>query len=134
MGETLPLVVPVRYSGGGLTMQTTSSRIGADSVFVRGVVTPKQGSTIALRITLPGAPGPVEGRGTVTECVPPGVQGKEAGFWVQLDALAAEARAQLQAVMQDRATPAGAVKRAFPRVPTHLQVSWTSARDFLVAY
>ncbi len=135
MGETLPLVVPVRYSGGGLTMQTTTSRVGEDRLFVRGIVTPKQGATVALRITLPpGAAQPIEARGTVTECVAPGVQGREAGFWVKLEAIAGDGRDLLQATLRDRQTPAGGVKRAFARVPAHLQISWSTPRDFLVAY
>ena len=56
MAETLPIVVPVRYSGGGLTMQTTSSRLSAEGVFVRGFVTPKEGAVLSLTLTLPGVP------------------------------------------------------------------------------
>jgi hypothetical protein len=40
MSSTLPLVIPIRFSGGGLTMQTTTSRIGAESLFVRSLIDP----------------------------------------------------------------------------------------------
>ena len=132
--ETLPIVVPVRFSGGGLTMQTTTSRLGVEGAFVRGVVTPKEGAAITVQLTLPGATAPLEGRGTVTERVPPGVKGKEAGFWVRFDQLAAGGGEILVALLRDRSAPGGAPKRAFTRIPTHLQVSWPTPRDFLIVY
>lgn len=134
MAETLPVVVPVRYSGGGLTMQTTSSRLGADGVFVRGVVTPKDGAQVALQITLPGTTRPVDAVGTVTERVTPGSKGKEAGFYVRFDQLSDESRALLEALISERSAVGAAGKRAFARVPAHLKVSWPSPREFLVAY
>lgn len=134
MGETLPVVVPVRYSGGGLSMQTTSSRLSAEGVFVRGVVTPKQGAQIIVQLTLPGAPHAVEARGTVTERVMPGERGKEPGFWVRFDSLPGDSRALVQALLRERSGPGGAAKRAFTRVPTHFKVRWRSAREFLIAY
>lgn len=135
MAETLPIVVPVRFSGGGITMQTTTSRLGTEGAFVRGVVTPKEGAVITVQLTLPGAPAPLEGRGTVTERVPPGVKGKEAGFWVHFDELSEGDREMLEALLHDRNAPGGTQgKRTFSRVPAHLQVSWPTPRDFLIAY
>jgi len=134
MAETLPIVVPVRYSGGGLTMQTTSSRLNAEGVFVRGFVTPKEGSVLSLTLTLPGAPKPVEAKAVITERVMPGDKGKEAGFWARFDSMNEEGRAALDALLHDRGGGAGPSKRAFPRVKTRLQVGWSSPREFLVAY
>ena len=133
MAETLPIVVPVRYSGGGLTMQSTSSRLSAEGVFVRGVVTPKQGALVSLQLTLPSGPRPVEARGTVTERVSPGDRGKEAGFWVRFDTISGDGNAVLAALIRDRSS-GGAAKRAFERIPAHLKVTWPSAREFLVTY
>src|SRR5438445_122623 len=79
MAETLPIVVPVRYSGGGLTMQTTSSRLSAEGVFVRGFVTPKEGAVLSLTLTLPGVPQPIQAKGVITERVMPGEKGAQAG-------------------------------------------------------
>ncbi|MGZ6141810.1 MAG: PilZ domain-containing protein [Myxococcales bacterium] len=132
MAETLPIVVPVRYAGGGLTMQTTSSRLSAEGVFVRGFVTPKEGAQLTLTVTLPG--GTFQAKATITERILPGVQGKEAGFWARFDALEAPARALLDALLQDRGGPGAPVKRAFERIKTRLQVGWASPREFLVAY
>jgi type IV pilus assembly protein PilZ len=134
MAETLPIVVPVRYAGGGLTMQTTSSRLSAEGVFVRGFVTPKEGSQLSLTLTLPGAPRPIQAKGVVIERVMPGVKGKEAGFWARFDTMDTDGRAMLESLLQDRGSPGGASKRAFTRVKTRLQVGWSSPREFLVAY
>lgn len=134
MGETVPVVVPVRYSGGGLTMQTTTSRLGTEAAFVRGVVAPKPGAKVTLQLTLPGSPAPVEARGTVTERIPPGTAGKDAGFWLRFEEIDDESRQLLDQLLAARRAPGGASKRAFARVRTHLQVSWPSPREFLVAY
>jgi len=134
VADSLPIVVPVRFSGGGLTMQTTSSRLGADSIFVRGVVTPKEGSAIAIRITLPDGLGMLDARATVIERVLPNVKAKEAGFWARFDGLTPEAVAQLEKLMRDRSGQGGATRRAFARVKVRLEVEWKSAREFLVVY
>src|SRR5207244_6050067 len=84
--DPMPIVVPVRFSGGGLSMQTTSSRMTLEAVFVRCLVAPKQGAEISLQITLPEDVLPVQIKGTVTETVPIGSKGKEAGFWAKLGA------------------------------------------------
>ncbi|TMA27636.1 MAG: hypothetical protein E6J88_08210 [Deltaproteobacteria bacterium] len=134
MAETLPIVVPVRYSGGGLTMQTTSSRLSAEGVFVRGFVTPKEGAVLSLTLTLPGVPQPIQAKGVITERVMPGEKGKEAGFWARFDSMDPDGRAALQGLLQDRGTPGAPGKRAFARVKSRLQVGWASPREFLVAY
>ena len=134
MAETLPIVVPVRYSGGGLTMQTTSSRLSAEGVFVRGFVTPKEGAVLSLTLTLPGVPQPIQAKGVITERVMPGEKGKEAGFWARFDSMDTDGLAALQGLLQDRGTPGAPSKRAFARVKSRLQVGWSSPRDFLVAY
>jgi uncharacterized protein (TIGR02266 family) len=147
--STLPMVVPVRFSGGGLSMQTTSSRIGSEGVFVRCLVSPKEGARVSVALTLPGSSRPMEAAGTVTERAHGNAPGKESGFWVQFEALSGEARAALDALLRDRGmgpapaaagqpprapAPAARIERGFPRVQTRLQVGWSSPREFLVAY
>ena len=148
--STLPLVVPVRFSGGGLSMQTTSSRIGGDGVFVRCLVSPKEGARVRVALTLPGSARPLEAEGTVTDRAQGNAPGKESGFWVRFEALSREAQAALDALLRDRGiepSPPSAAKpapgapaaplrtpRGFPRVQTRLQVGWSSPREFLVAY
>jgi uncharacterized protein (TIGR02266 family) len=134
VADSLPIVVPVRFSGGGITMQTTSSRLGADSIFVRGVVTPKEGASITVLITLPDGLGLLDTRATVFERVLPNVKGKEAGFWARFEALAPEAAEQLDKLIRDRSGQGGSTRRAFVRVKVRLEVEWPSAREFLVVY
>ena len=148
--ESRPLVVPVRFSGGGLSMQTTTSRLSLDGAFIRCFVAPKEGAPIKLELTLPHAAQPVEVSGSVSERVQSADRGKETGFGVRFDPLSAEARAALEGVLVDRsprsarpaapaapapAAPAAASNtRAFARVRTRLQVGWSTPREFLVAY
>src|SRR2546425_9548226 len=150
--DPMPIVVPVRFSGGGLSMQTTSSRMALEAVFVRCLVAPKQGAEISLQITLPEDVLPVQIKGTVTETVPIGSKGKEAGFWAKLGAdprleaflrkkagLAPVVRpppqAQPPAVIGAPAAPQPQPQtRVFPRLRSRLKVSWSGAREFLVSY
>src|SRR5260370_28004017 len=147
--DTLPLVVPVGFSGGGLGMQTTTSRMSSEGVFVRCLVSPKEGAEMTLVLTLPSAARPLEVAGTITERVGHATQGKEAGFWVQFGNLSDDALEQLEGFLRSKggpvrkrvapppsptdAEPEGS-QRAWSRMPTRLQVGWSSAREFLVAY
>jgi len=98
--QTIKLVVPVRFSGGGLSMQTTTSRIGAEGVFVRSLVPPIEGSRLELSLSLPGPARPVDAKGIVG---PRTVESaKESGFWVQFDSLSDEARAFLDVLLRSR--------------------------------
>ena len=141
---TVKLVVPVRFSGGGLSMQTTTSRIGADGAFIRSLLAPKEGSRLELSLSLPGSPRPLDAKGTVG---PRNMEpARESGFWVQFDELADDARSLLDVILRSRGVagpgrPARSEQiahadkpRAYPRVPAKLRVGWTSSHDFLVAY
>jgi uncharacterized protein (TIGR02266 family) len=140
MPVTIPLVVPVGFSGGGLSMQSTTSRIGAEGVFVRSLVPPKEGARVTLALSLPGSPRPVNAQGVVA---PLGDNAKgERGFWVRFEDLSDDARAFLDALLRSRGAeglgrppaPDAAGARTYARVPARFRVGWTSARDFLVAY
>jgi uncharacterized protein (TIGR02266 family) len=149
MPETIKLVVPVKFSGGGLSMQTTSSRFGAKGMFVRSLVSPKQGSRLTLAFSLPGSPRPLDATGTVT--APPEQFGRETGFWVQFDELSDDARVFLDVVLRSRgvagpgrpehdekARPEQPVRaeqrRAYARVTARFEVGWKSSREFLQSY
>src|SRR5260370_9364623 len=147
--DTLPLVVPVGCSGGGLATTATTSRMSSEGVFVRCLVSPKEGAEMALVLTLPSAARSVEVAGTITERVGHATQGKEAGFWVEFGSLSDGAREQLEGFLRSKggpvrkrvtpppspsdAEPEGS-QRAWSRMPTRLQVGWSSACEFLVAY
>src|ERR1700760_3695291 len=97
--DTVPLVVPVRFAGGGLSMQTTTSRLGTDGAFVRCVVSPKEGAEITIHLQIPEPVRIVEFPGVVIERVQPGSKGKEMGFWVEFRKLAPESKKLLQAMV-----------------------------------
>jgi uncharacterized protein (TIGR02266 family) len=145
----MPIVVPVRFSGGGLAMQTTTSRMSLDTLFVRCLVTPKLGGEVSLQLTLPDEPQPVELKGAISETIGIGNKGKEAGFWVKFNThprLEAFLRrkaglAPIAPVVQAEApsetfpsVPPQQQTRVFPRLRSRLKVSWSTPREFLVAY
>ena len=126
-------------------MQTTTSRIGAEGMFVRSLVCPKEGAQLTLTLSLPGSARPLDATGVVA-AVSNG-SGKDQGFWVQFKQLSDDARAFLDVVLRSRGVagpgrPARAdptvradqQHRAYPRVPARLQVGWKSSREFLQAY
>jgi len=144
MSSTLPLVIPIRFSGGGITMQTTTSRIGAESVFVRSLLSPKEGSRVVLALSLPGSARPLDATGTV---VTSGVEpARDHGFWVRFDQLPEEARSFLEVLLRSKAVtspprqaPGAAAPRAdggraCARVPARVRVGWKTSREFLVAH
>jgi uncharacterized protein (TIGR02266 family) len=143
MLSTIPLAIPVRFSGGGLSLQTTSGRIGAEGVFLRSIVSPKEGARLDLALWLPGSQRPLDATGTVLRREN---AGNEQGFWVRFDEVSEDARAFLDVLLRSRGVaglgraaprPARAradSARAYPRIPARLRVGWTSAREFLVAY
>jgi uncharacterized protein (TIGR02266 family) len=159
MAESVPVVLPCRFAGGGLSMQTTTSRVSAEGVFVRCLVSPKEGSPIELWLTLPGLKKPLEARGVLTERVNPGAQ--EAGFFVRFGALSPEARSAIDTLLRGKGVavqrqPAAAAprpaaprpaappavppavpiaeRRTWQRIPTRFLVRWASPKEFLVAY
>jgi len=144
MPATIKLVVPVKFSGGGLSMQTTTSRIGAEGVFVRSLVTPRGGAQMDLKISLPGAARPVSAAGLVAPTPEPS---QEHGFWVQFSQLPDDTRSFLDVLLRSKGVPGpgrpqtpppAAARpeppRAYERVAARLLVRWTSSKDFLSAY
>jgi uncharacterized protein (TIGR02266 family) len=142
MPSTVPLVAPVRCSGGGLVLQTTISRVGPTGLFVRSVVIPREGARMDLSLSLPNAARPLQIAGEVGRR-PPEV-GRSSGFWVDFVEMSDDARAFLDPLLRAHGAagfdpPRPAAKRAtdaraFPRVEAKLQVSWKSSRDFLSAW
>jgi len=135
----IPLVVPIRVSG-VISMQTTTSRIDAEGLFVRSLICPKEGSRVSLALALPGSVRLLKAKGTVAsrgEASP-----KDAGFWVRFDEVSGDARALIEVLQRRRSTkglgPAatrnGKDNRAYARVPARFRVGWVSEREFLAAY
>ncbi len=154
--ESVRIVAPVGFSGGGLSMQTTTSRLGADGVFIRCLVSPKEGAQVSLTIAIPDMSGAFDASGTVTERVNRREGGKDLGFFVQFGELKTEMRAKLTDFLRSkgigpplpRVAPKPVARqpppapppeppdpnRAFARVPVRLQVGWSSPKEFLVTY
>jgi uncharacterized protein (TIGR02266 family) len=150
--ESVRIVVPVGFSGGGLSMQTTTSHLGAEGVFIRCLVSPKEGAQVSLTIAIPGIPGAFDASGTVTERVNRREGGKDLGFFVQFGELKTEMRAKLTDFLRSKgigpplpkltprppappaSEPSPDPQRAFQRVPVRLQVGWASPKEFLVTY
>ena len=153
--ESVRIVVPVGFSGGGLSMQTTTSRLSAEGVFIRCLVSPKEGSQISLTIAIPEVSGAFDASGTVTERVDRREGGKDLGFFVQFVEVKTEMRAKLESFMRSKGIGATAprvpprppvrsaqppaseqpgLQRAFARLPARLQVGWASPKEFLVTY
>lgn len=150
--DSAPIVVPVRFAGGGLSMQTTTSRMSAAGAFIRCLVSPKEGSPVLLLLTLPGEPSsakPLELHAVVTDRVASGGAGREAGFAVKFNELGTIARERVTSFLRSKGVaeftpppsppvaagvePAGS-RRSYARVPTRMQVGWSSPKEFLVAY
>ena len=137
-------------------MQTTTSRLSAEGVFIRCLVAPREGSLISLTIAIPDLTGAFDASGTVTERVNRREAGKDLGFFVQFVDLKTEMRAKLEGFLRTKGiglpTPRPPVRvptpppppppsaevagphRAFARVPARLQVGWSSPKEFLVTY
>ena len=98
MSSTIPLVVPIRFSGGGITMQATTSRIGAERLFVRAPLSPKEGSRVMLSLSLPGSARPLDATGLVA---PSGAEpARDHGFWVRFDQVSQDVRAFLEVLLR----------------------------------
>jgi uncharacterized protein (TIGR02266 family) len=144
MTSTIALVAPVRFSGGGLSLQSTISRVGPDGLLVRSLVSPNVGAKLDLVLSLPGAARPLPIKGKVG--FRPPELGEEPGFWVWFEDMSEDARAFLDALLRGRGaegvrrfshskqTPQNKDGRTYPRVNARLRVGWTSSQDFLSAW
>jgi uncharacterized protein (TIGR02266 family) len=143
MSSTVPLVAPIRFSGGGLSLQSTISRVSAEGLFIRSLVSPRSGAQMELSLSLPNAARPLQITGKVGRR--PADAGKDSGFWVGFEQMSEEARAFLDSFLRGKGSegfprprprpgPAGAEGRAFPRVEAQLRVGWKSSREFLSAW
>ncbi len=125
-------------------MQTTTSRIGAESVFVRSLISPKEGSRVMLSLSLPGSARALDATGTVAAS---GVEpARDHGFWVRFDPISEEARAFLEVLLHSKggtppprqaqraADPRADGGRAYARAPARVRVGWKTPREFLVAH
>ena len=125
-------------------MQTTIRRIGAEGLFVRSLVCPKEGAALQLTLSLPGVALPLQLAGKVG---PRSDAKKDPGFWVEFTEVPEDARTFIDALLRGRGAPGVSRPRpatppvrpaddgrAYSRVQARLRVGWTSSRDFLSAW
>jgi uncharacterized protein (TIGR02266 family) len=150
----VPIVFPVRFEASGEAVQTTTREVGVEGVFVRSQKSPPEGTTLALRLYLPGNSEPDEVRARVVAVRPePG-----GGFWAEfVDAraetidhikllLTRRARAaqgasgkpiatlRLKAAPSAAPAPTAEARRAFQRHAARFQVGFSSNKAFVLEY
>jgi len=142
--ERAPIVFPIRFATSNAAVQTTTRELSREGVFVRCLEPPPEGTSIAMKLYLPGRRDGVEAAGVVREVAPPG---REAGFWAEFREIADGARSEIAEVVARReraaeAKPIGAVavkpaedpRRAFPRYNAHFAVRFATVQDFVLEY
>jgi uncharacterized protein (TIGR02266 family) len=156
--ERVPVVFPVRFEASGEAVQTTTREVGVEGVFVRSQKSLKEGTTLSLRLYLPGNVEPDEVRARVAVLRPePG-----GGFWAEFIDPPAEVIDHIKllltrraraaqggpgrpiATLRLKAAPAPAAppapvptveaRRAFPRHAARFQVGFSSNKEFVLEY
>jgi type IV pilus assembly protein PilZ len=113
-------------------------------VFVRCLEPPQIGTSISMRLYLPGRRDGLQVDGLVEEVAAPG---REAGFWAAFRNLEPPARVEIVEVIARRerasdAKPIGAMavqpdpepRRAFPRYNARFAVRFSSVQEFVLEY
>lgn len=141
--DRAPIVFPIRFATRNVAVQTTTSELAPDGVFVRCLESPPAGTAVAMRLHLPGARTPLEVDGEVREVAP--AQG-EAGFWAEFVNLGEAGKAQIAELLSRRKVsgtlPQGAApadpqedpRRAFPRHSARFAVRFATVQDFVLEY
>lgn len=135
---------PVRFATRNAAVQTTTRELSRDGVFVRCLEPPTVGTSLEMRLYLPGSAEGLPCQGVVREVASPG---SEAGFWAEFSGMEGHQRAQVIEVLARReraalAKPIGAVavqpmedpRRAFPRHSARFAVRFATVQDFVLEY
>lgn len=143
-----PIVFPVRVAAGATVVQTTTREVSADGVFVCSLRPPKPGTSIALKLYLPGSPQAEETSAVVREWR----SAPEGGYWAEFVDPPQSVRDRIAGLLQRREraaasgppTPIAAValarkplddpRRAFPRVEARFGVRFGNVQDFVLEY
>lgn len=152
----VPVVFPVRFQASGEAVQTTTREVGVEGVFVRSQKSPEEGTTLSLRLYLPGNVEPDEVGARVATLRPE----PDGGFWAEFVDPPAEVIDRIKLLLTRRAraaqggpgkpiaslrlkaAPAAApaptspveARRAFQRHAARFQVGFASNKEFVVEY
>jgi uncharacterized protein (TIGR02266 family) len=144
--ESYAIVFPIRFAWEGQAVQTTTQRLARDGVFIRCLSSPPVGSSIRMKLYLPGEPLAEELDGTVREA---STAAKDSGFWVEFTRVSEAAQSRIGALLERKerassSTPIGALtlqpapaddpRRTFPRYPARFAVRLSNVQDFVLEY
>ena len=142
---SVPLVFPIRFATKNAAVQTTTRELSARGVFVRCLEPPAQGTSISMKLYLPGRRDGLEVSGVVREVM----SGGDAGFWAEFERLGPAEEREIGEMLARReraasAKPIGSIavqplqtddaRRSFPRVQTRFAVRFGTVQDFVLEY
>jgi uncharacterized protein (TIGR02266 family) len=142
--ERAPIVFPIRFATGEVAVQTTTRELSDQGVLVRCIAPPAPGTSLELKLYLPGSREALYVAAVVREHSP---AGQDPGFWAEFVGAGDAQRARIAEVIERRnraseAKPIGAValnpredpRRAFPRFKANFAVRFATVQDFVLEY
>src|SRR3982074_3553117 len=139
------IVFPIRFATGNVAVQTTTRELSERVVLVRCLTAPPAGTSLEMKLHLPGARDPLHLAGVIREHAK---QDQEPGCWAEfVGAGEGEGRARIAELLGRReraadAKPIGAMalnphddpRRAFPRYNVRFAVRFATVQDFVLEY
>src|SRR5437763_8129536 len=138
------IVFPIRFAAGDTAVQTTTRELSESGVLVCCLEPPAAGTTVSMKLYLPGARDALHVDAVVREHAN---AGEEPGFWADFVGAGEAHRTQIGQVIARRtraadAVPIGAValhphedrRRAFPRYNANFAVRFATVQDFVLEY
>ena len=138
------IVFPIRFAAGDTAVQTTTRELSESGVLVCCLEPPAAGTTVSMKLYLPGVREALHVDAVVREHAN---AGEEPGFWADFVGAGEAHRTQISELIARRtraadAVPIGAValhphedrRRAFPRYNANFAVRFATVQDFVLEY
>ena len=138
------IVFPIRFAAGDTAVQTTTRELSESGVLVCCLEPPAAGTTVSMKLYLPGVREALHVDAVVREHAN---AGEEPGFWADFVGAGEAHRTQISELIARRtraadAVPIGAValhphedpRRAFPRYHANFAVRFATVQDFVLEY
>ena len=138
------IVFPIRFATGNVAVQTTTRELSERGVLVRCLTAPPAGTSLEMKLYLPGARDPLHLAGVVREHAQ---KDQEPGFWAEFVGAGQAELAQVSELLGRReraadAKPIGAMalhpqddpRRAFRRYNVRFAVRFATVQDFVLEY